>query len=60
MKNLNNNFVLGGEILFFNKKQKIEESLRTTYRKKIWSKFVKAIKDFNLIEDGDKIAVGVS
>lgn len=36
------------------------ESLRTTYRKKIWSKFTKAIKDFNLIEDGDKIAVGVS
>ncbi|MBS9775937.1 MAG: tRNA 2-thiocytidine biosynthesis protein TtcA [Fusobacterium sp.] len=60
MKNLNNNFALSGEILFFNKKQKIENSLRTTYRKKIWSKFVKAIKDFNLIEDGDKIAVGVS
>lgn len=36
------------------------ESIRTTYRKKIWSKFVKAIKDFDLIEEGDKIAVGVS
>lgn len=36
------------------------ESIRTSYRKKIWSKFVKAINDFNLIEDGDKIAVGVS
>ena len=36
------------------------ESLRTTYRKKIWTKFVKAVKDFNLIEDGDRIAVGVS
>ena len=36
------------------------ESLRTSYRKKIWRKFVKAINDFNLIEDGDKIAVGVS
>lgn len=35
-------------------------SLRTTYRKKIWRKFVKGIKDFNLIEDGDVIAVGVS
>ncbi len=60
MKNLNNNFTLDSEILFFNKKEKIENSLRTTYRKKIWSKFVKAIRDFNLIEDGDKIAVGVS
>lgn len=36
------------------------ESIRTTYRKKIWTKFVKAIKDFNLVEEGDKIAVGVS
>ena len=36
------------------------DSLRKTYRKKIWSKFVRAIKDFDLIEDGDKIAVGVS
>ena len=45
-KNLNEDMVL--------------ESLRTSYRKKIWRKFVKAINDFNLIEDGDKIAVGVS
>lgn len=36
------------------------ESLRQSYRKKIWRKFIKGIKDFNLIEDGDKIAVGVS
>ena len=34
--------------------------LREGYRKKIWSKFTKAIKDFDLIEDGDKIAIGVS
>lgn len=36
------------------------ESLRTSYRKKIWRKFIKAVNDFNLIEDGDRIAVGVS
>ncbi|WP_410208373.1 ATP-binding protein [Fusobacterium sp.] len=36
------------------------ESIRTAYRKKIWSKFMKAVKEFELIEDGDKIAVGVS
>lgn len=55
--------ILSNEIisnLMLTKKEQIEESLRTTYRKKIWAKFVKAIKDFNLIEDGDKIAVGVS
>lgn len=34
--------------------------LRTSYRKKIWSKFTRAIKEFNLVEDGDKIAIGVS
>lgn len=27
---------------------------------KIWKKFVKAVQDFELIEDGDRIAVGVS
>jgi len=39
---------------------KIERSIITKYRKPIWSKFMKAIKDFKLIEDGDKIAVAVS
>lgn len=38
----------------------IERSLIKKYRKTLWSKFVKAIKDFNLIQDGDKIAVAVS
>lgn len=42
------------------KKEIIENSLRTTYRKKIWTKFIKAVRDFELIQDGDKIAVGVS
>lgn len=36
------------------------ESIRTSYRKKIWSKFTRGVKDFSLIEDGDKIAVGIS
>ena len=38
----------------------IERSLIKKYRKPLWSKFVKAIKDFDLIEDGDRIAVAVS
>ncbi|WP_459541850.1 adenine nucleotide alpha hydrolase family protein, partial [Parvimonas micra] len=38
----------------------IERSLIKRYRKNIWSKFVKAIKEYNLIEDGDKIAVAIS
>ncbi|HBM79604.1 MAG TPA: tRNA 2-thiocytidine(32) synthetase TtcA, partial [Clostridiaceae bacterium] len=38
----------------------IERSIITKYRRHIWSKFIKAVRDFKLIEDGDKIAVAVS
>lgn len=38
----------------------IERSIIKTYRKHIWSKFVKAVKEYELIEDGDKIAVAIS
>lgn len=38
----------------------IERSLVKTYRKSVWSKFIKAIKDYKLVEEGDKIAVGIS
>lgn len=38
----------------------IERSIITRYRKHTWSKFIKAIKDFQLIADGDRIAVAVS
>jgi tRNA(Ile)-lysidine synthase TilS/MesJ len=38
----------------------IERSIIKKYRKPVWSKFIKAIKDFHLIADGDKIAVAVS
>lgn len=41
-------------------KEKIEESIKGSYRKKIWSKFIKGIKEYNLVEDGDKIAIGIS
>ncbi|MDU4652574.1 ATP-binding protein [Sneathia sanguinegens] len=38
----------------------IEESIRTKFRKVIWSKFLKGISEFNLVEDGDKIALAIS
>ncbi|MFA5449074.1 MAG: ATP-binding protein [Clostridia bacterium] len=38
----------------------IERSLITTYRRRIWAKFVAAIKEYRLIQDGDKIAVCIS
>lgn len=38
----------------------IEKSIIKTYRKHIWAKFIKAINEYKLIEDGDKIAVAIS
>ena len=38
----------------------IERSLIKKYRKNIWTRFMKAVKEFELIKEGDKIAVGVS
>jgi tRNA(Ile)-lysidine synthase TilS/MesJ len=38
----------------------IEKSIIKKFRKNLWSKFIKAIKAYNLVEDGDKIAVAIS
>ena len=38
----------------------IERSIIKTYRKHVWTKFIKAIKEYQLIEDGDRIAVAIS
>lgn len=38
----------------------IERSLITTYRKSIWRKFVKSVREYDLIQAGDKIAVCIS
>ncbi|SFB17278.1 tRNA 2-thiocytidine biosynthesis TtcA family protein [Clostridium frigidicarnis] len=40
--------------------EEIERSIIKKYRKTVWSKFIKAIKDYKLVEDGDKIAVAIS
>lgn len=54
----------GCEILVpFNERRplaEIERSINKKYRKTIWSKFIRAIKDFSLVEEGDKVAVAVS
>lgn len=54
----------GCEILLpFNDKKPlvdIERSIIKTYRKHIWAKFIKSIKEYELIQDGDKIAVAIS
>ena len=42
------------------KYQEIERSLITTYRKDIYSKFTKAVRDFQLINENDNIMVCIS
>ncbi len=40
--------------------QRIERSLITKYRKSIWNRFIGGIKDYQLIREGDRIAVCIS
>ena len=38
----------------------IERAIMTTYRSRLWTKFIKAIKTYKLIEEHDKICVCIS
>ena len=40
--------------------KRAEHSIQTTFRKDIWSKFMKAVRDYKLVNEGDKIAVCIS
>ncbi len=40
--------------------KEIEQDLRKRFRKNIWCKFTKGIRDYQLVEEGDKIAVCIS
>ena len=42
------------------KANEIERGLVTTYRKEIWARFIKGIQEFDMIQEGDKIAVCIS
>lgn len=42
------------------KYKEIERSIIKKYRKEIWSKFITGVKDYDLVSEGDKIAVCIS
>ena len=41
-------------------KIKAEQSITKTFKSCIWSKFVKALKDYKLVNEGDRVAVCIS
>ena len=43
-----------------NRCKEIERTIIKRYRKSIWRKFIRAIQEYDLIQDGDCIAVCVS
>lgn len=40
--------------------QQIERSLTTTYRKELWAPFIAAIKQYDLLREGDRVGVCIS
>ena len=48
---------MGRELL---KHEQVERSIIKKYRKQIWNQFIIALKEYELVNEGDKIAVCIS
>lgn len=47
-------------IEMLSRKEEIERSIITKFRKEIWRPFTKAVREYQLIQEGDKVAVCIS
>jgi len=56
--NSNGNYIRNGFIM--ERCKQIERSIITTYRGKLWSKFIKALKEYQLLKPGDVVACCIS
>ena len=44
----------------FREIDEFEKSLSTTYRRGLWSRFVKGLKEYKMLEPGDRVCVCIS
>ena len=51
---------IGSVIVMLTRKEEIERSIITKFRKEIWRPFTKAVRQYQLVQEGDVIAVCIS
>ena len=54
------NEIIGRDGVSLKDLKDIERSIQTKYRSRLWSPFIHALKEFEMVNEGDKIAVAIS